>query len=170
MEIYSTPPKLQVNYWHAINEFDQLARLVLPEMRLRNLRAETVLVRKNKRSRNSATSARTSRMFNVEPVSLKDRDVFALHRDALLSLQRLFEDLHLYGCMPKAKVPQVVEILARFPIISAKQLAQNASVSEATAKRWLKNMSNQGLVLEKSANGQNQYVNQSLLGIIDSFW
>jgi transposase len=46
-------------------------------------------------------------------------------------------------------------------------MAENAQVSEATAKRWLKAMTHDWLVEEKYVNGQNQYLNRELLAIID---
>lgn len=166
---WSASPKLHVDFLAAIDRFEMVARLALAEMRLRNCRAETLLLLKNLRRSRSRFVFQKYSSYALEPLQLKDRDSLQLHRDALDALQQLQNKIDEHACVPRSKLPQLVEVLARFPVISVRQLAENAVVSDATAKRWLKAMSRATILREVFQNGQNQYVNYELLDIIDRF-
>ena len=166
---WSASPKLHVDFLAAIDRFEMVARLALAEMRLRNCRAETLLLLKNLRRSRSRFVFQRHSGYALEPLSLKDRDSLQLHRDALDALQQLQNKIDEHACVPSSKLPHLVEVLARFPVISVRQLAENAVVSDATAKRWLKAMARATILREVFQNGQNQYVNYELLDIIDRF-
>lgn len=159
--------RLQVDYFSAIQKFLGVALRTLPEMQVRRASAAWVLTNWQMRVRSHSSIYTFQRRLKLEDAQLSAQRQLTFHQAALVALQDLQNNLVENHLLPIAKVPQVVEILARFPVINVRQMSENAQVSEATAKRWLKAMASGWLLEEKYANGQNQYLNLGLLAIID---
>jgi transposase len=54
-------------------------------------------------------------------------------------------------------------------VLSIRQLAEEAIVSESTAKRWLKALEKRGVLSSVLKDGQRQYVNDGLVEIIEKY-
>ena len=162
---YAAP--LFVDYLTAINRFVKVAAKAAGEMKVRHKSAGWVLANRQMRHREQRSIYRMQRRLDVDAAEFKTIQLLNLHKDALRELQDLHYKLAMNRIIPFTKVPRIVEILAQFPVINVRQMAENAGVSEATAKRWLKAMTNAWLVQEDYVNGQNQYSNVNLLVIID---
>lgn len=167
MEYLQTPPKLYVDYLRSVQRFVQVMLRVIPEINVRNRSASWVLTHQQHRARQSVWYLPEVRRLNLEDATLKPKVLLDVHLDALQELQRLNVSLLEFRVMPASKVPQVVEIMARFPVLTVRILAENAQVSETTAKRWLKAMTDRDVVSVQYVNGHNQYLNAELLEIID---
>ena len=91
-------------------------------------------------------------------------------RDALLKhLEQEFRYFQQGGICPMTKVTTLSMALARFPVVSIRQLSECALVSESTAKRWLLSLQRSGRMTSLIQNGQRQFMNERLLTIIDQF-
>jgi uncharacterized protein YigA (DUF484 family) len=156
-----------IDYFSAIQRFLAIAAKALPEMQVRRQPAGWVLANWQMRVRERRSAFTYQRNLNLESAQLSVQGQLAIYQSVLVELQTLQRRLTENRSIPATKVPQVVEILARYPVINVRQMAENAQVSEATAKRWLKAMTHDWLVEEKYVNGQNQYLNRELLAIID---
>lgn len=167
MEYLQTPPKIYVDYLRSVQRFVQVMLRVIPEINVRNRPASWVLTHQQYRARQSVWHMPEVRRLNLDDATLKPKALLDVHLDALHALQLLNISLLDYRLLPASKVPQVVEIMARYPVLTIRLLAENAHVSEATAKRWLKSMTDRGVLDVQYVNGHNQYLNPDLLGIID---
>lgn len=158
---------LIVNYHSAIENFIRVAAKAAGEMRALHKSAAWVLINRQMRYREVRSPYRMYRRFDFDVAQFKPIELLNLHKDALAELQQLHLKLAENRILPATKVPKVVEVLAKYPVINVRQMAENAEVSEATAKRWLKAMANAWLVHEDYANGQNQYSFVKLMAVID---
>lgn len=167
----TTSPSSQtfVDYFAAIQRFLAIAAKALPEMQVRHQSAAWVLANWQMRVRERRSVYVYHRNLHLESAQLSIQGQLAIHQAALVELQTLQRRLTENRTIPATKLCRVVEILARYPVINVRQMAENAQVSEATAKRWLKAMARDWLVEEKYVNGQNQYLNRGLLAIIDEY-
>jgi hypothetical protein len=91
-------------------------------------------------------------------------------RDALLKhLEQEFRYFQQGGICPMTKVTTLSMALARFPVVSIRQLSECALVSESTAKRWLFSLQQSGRMTSLIQNGQRQFINERLISILDEF-
>jgi DNA-binding transcriptional regulator YhcF (GntR family) len=89
--------------------------------------------------------------------------------DLLKNLEGTFSVLQSGGICPLTKVKTLNRALAIRPVLSIRQLAEDALVSEATAKRWLKALEKRGLLSSLLKDGQRQYVNDALVEIMEKY-
>ena len=167
MDTYQNPSDLYVDYFSALQKFTTVIVRALPEMKVRAKSAAWVLCNRQMRSRETRSPFTLSRRLNLEDAQLRPSQQLDINDRALFELQRLNKYLIEYRVMPAIKVPRIIQIMDRYPVVNVRQMAENAGVSEDTAKRWLKAMERSCLVQEKYVNGQNQYLCTDLLKIID---
>jgi DNA-binding transcriptional regulator YhcF (GntR family) len=53
--------------------------------------------------------------------------------------------------------------------MSIRQLAEDALVSETTAKRWLKSLEGRGVLSSVLKDGQRQFINHALVAIMEKY-
>ena len=156
-----------VDFATAIERFMHVTVQAIPEMQARKATAAWVLSNRQMRMRDIRSPFTYRRLIHLDDAKLKQADELRIHRSALAELQKIHKKLLEARIIPISKVPRIIKILAGFPVVNVRQMADYAKVSEATAKRWLKAMTGIWLMEEKYANGQNQYLTESLLQIID---
>jgi DNA-binding transcriptional regulator YhcF (GntR family) len=81
----------------------------------------------------------------------------------------MFLMLQAGGVCPLTKVMTLNRALAMRPVLSIRQLAEAAHVSESTAKRWLKSLESKGVLSSVLKDGQRQYINDGLVGIMEKY-
>ena len=94
---------------------------------------------------------------------------FELQAAILRNLEELFLILQSGAVCPLTKVTTLQTVLSRRPVLSIRQLAEDAIVSESTAKRWLKKLESRGVLSSHLKDGQRQFVNEGLVAIINRF-
>ena len=92
-----------------------------------------------------------------------------LSDDLLRNLEAMFLMLQDGGICPLTKVTTLNRVLASRPVISIRQLAEGAIVSESTAKRWLKSLELRGVLSSLIKDGQRQFINEGLVKIMDKY-
>lgn len=167
MDTFHTPAFTHVDYARAINNLVHVAKSTIPEIKLRNKSAGWVLCHRQSRVRQAIFTPPTVRMYNLPQAELKPAELYGIHKEALVEFQLLNTYLISGKVMPAVKVPKIIDVLSRYPVINVRQMAEFAGVSEATSKRWLRLMVDQFLVGVQYVNGQNQYQVTPLLKIID---
>ena len=100
---------------------------------------------------------------------LSSQERLDLSVDLLKNLEGTFLVLQSGGICPLTKVKTLNRALAMRPVLSIRQLAEDALVSEATAKRWLKALEKRGLLSSLLKDGQRQYVNEALVEIMEKY-
>lgn len=100
---------------------------------------------------------------------LSSQERLALSGDLLRNLEGMFLMLQAGGICPLTKVMTLNRTLAMRPVISIRQLAEDALVSESTAKRWLKTLERRGVFSSLLKDGQRQYVNDDLVEIMEKY-
>lgn len=167
MDDFKTPAFTHVDYVAAIENFLSVATRAIPEIKLRSKSAAWVLCHRQYRVRQSQFLMPMVRSLNLPSAVLKPAEELNLRKESLIEFQLINEYLISGKVMPAVKVPKILDILSRYPVINVRQMAEHAMVSEATAKRWLKGMVKNLLVEVEYVNGQNQYMLKELLKIID---
>ena len=94
---------------------------------------------------------------------------FELQAAILRNLEELFLILQSGAVCPLTKVTTLQTVLSRRPVLSIRQLAEDAIVSESTAKRWLKKLEGLGVLSSHLKDGQRQFVNEGLVEIMNKF-
>jgi hypothetical protein len=100
---------------------------------------------------------------------IEPSDKFALQADLLRNLEKLFLTLQTGTICPLTKVTTLQKVLARRPVLSIRQLAEDGFVSESTAKRWLKKLEMRGVLSSHLKDGQRQFVNEGLIEIMNRY-
>lgn len=101
--------------------------------------------------------------------SLSSQERLDLSVDLLKNLEGTFLVLQSGGICPLTKVKTLNRALAMRPVLSIRQLAEDALVSESTAKRWLKALEKVGVLSSLLKDGQRQYVNDALVEIMEKY-
>ena len=73
------------------------------------------------------------------------------------------------GTCPLTKVTTLNRVLASRPVLTIRQLSEDAIVSESTAKRWLKSLERRGVLSSLMKDGQRQFLNEGLIKIMDKY-
>lgn len=94
---------------------------------------------------------------------------FELQAAILRNLEELFLILQSGAVCPLTKVTTLQKVLSHRPVLSIRQLAEEAIVSESTAKRWLKKLESRGVLSSHLKDGQRQFVNEGLVAIMNRF-
>jgi hypothetical protein len=94
---------------------------------------------------------------------------FELQTAILRNLEELFLILQSGAVCPLTKVTTLQKVLSHRPVLSIRQLAEDAIVSESTAKRWLKKLESRGVLSSHLKDGQRQFVNEGLVAIMNRF-
>lgn len=92
-----------------------------------------------------------------------------LSDDLLRNLEALFLTLQDGGICPLTKVTTLKRVLAKRPVISIRQLAEDANISESTAKRWLRALEARGVLSSVIKDGQRQFINEGLVSIMEKY-
>jgi DNA-binding transcriptional ArsR family regulator len=100
---------------------------------------------------------------------LSSQEQLDLSRDLLRNLEGTFLTLQSGGICPLTKAVSLNRALCLRPVLSIRQLAEEAIVSESTAKRWLKALEKRGVLSSVLKDGQRQYVNDGLVEIIEKY-
>jgi DNA-binding transcriptional ArsR family regulator len=100
---------------------------------------------------------------------LSSKERLDLSGDLLRNLEGMFLMLQAGGICPLTKVMTLNRALAMRPVLSIRQLAEDAHVSESTAKRWLKSLESRGVLSSVLKDGQRQYINDGLVGIMEKY-
>lgn len=112
--------------------------------------------------------------FVGEPSWGDDADISSdeklrLTDDLLRNLEALFLILQDGGICPLTKVSTLKLVLAKRPIVSIRQLAEDANISESTAKRWLRKLERRGVLSSILKDGQRQFINEGLITILEKY-
>lgn len=90
-----------------------------------------------------------------------------------LQLLQEFQDLHRYllvsQSIPRTQVPKFLRALSKYPVIGITRLARDAQISQSTAKRWLRNLHEEGHLRIFEFNGMNQFAHRNLIAILDRY-
>lgn len=100
---------------------------------------------------------------------LSTQERLDLSGDLLRNLEATLLVLQTGGVCPLTKVTTLNRALAMRPIISIRQLAEDALVSESTAKRWLKSLEGRGVLSSVLKDGQRQFINHALVAIMEKY-
>lgn len=100
---------------------------------------------------------------------LTSQERLDLSEELLKNLEGTFLVLQAGGICPLTKVKTLNRALALRPVLSIRQLAEDALISEATAKRWLKALEKRGLLSSLLKDGQRQFVNEGLVEIMEKY-
>lgn len=92
-----------------------------------------------------------------------------LSDELLRNLEELFLSIQGGRICPLTKTTTLHRILARRPVISIRQLAEHANISQSTAKRWLRALESRGILSSALKDGQRQFINDGLVGIIERY-
>lgn len=101
--------------------------------------------------------------------SLTSEQRFELADDLLRHLEAMFLLLQDGGTCPLTKVTTLNRVLASRPVLTIRQLSEDAIVSESTAKRWLKSLERRGVLSSLIKDGQRQFLNEGLIKIMDKY-
>jgi hypothetical protein len=104
-----------------------------------------------------------------EDSELSSEQKLQLTDDLLRNLEALFLILQDGGICPLTKVSTLKLVLAKRPIISIRQLAEDAIISESTAKRWLRSLERRGVLSSMIKDGQRQFINEGLIRIMEKY-
>lgn len=104
-----------------------------------------------------------------DAADISSEDKLQLSDDLLRNLEALFLMLQDGGICPLTKVSTLKRVLARRPIISIRQLAEDAIISESTAKRWLRSLERRGALSSIIKDGQRQFINEGLIRIMEKY-
>ncbi|MFM6939370.1 MAG: hypothetical protein ACKOUD_01955 [Rhodoluna sp.] len=105
----------------------------------------------------------------INTASIESDEKLALSQDLLKHLEALYLRLQRGDICPLTKVSTLKLILTRRPILSIRQLADDALISESTAKRWLRALERDGLLSSLIKDGQRQFINDDLIAIIETY-
>jgi hypothetical protein len=130
--------------------------------------ARTSLLRKQNRSSRIWVSISGAPSWDTQ-AEIDASDKFELQAAILRNLESLFVTLQGGGVCPLTKVTTLQKVLARRPVLSIRQLAEDALVSESTAKRWLKKLESLGVLSSHLKDGQRQFVNEGLVQIMNRY-
>lgn len=100
---------------------------------------------------------------------LSSQERLDLSTDLLRNLEGMYLLLQAGGICPLTKVTTLNRALAMRPVLSIRQLAEDALISESTAKRWLKALVSRGVLSSVLKDGQRQYINDGLVRIIGKY-
>lgn len=100
---------------------------------------------------------------------LSSEEKSRLSDELLRNLEALFLTLQGGGICPLTKVTTLNRILIRRPVVSIRQLAEDASISQSTSKRWLRALESRAVLSSLLKDGQRQFVNEGLIGIIEKY-
>lgn len=101
--------------------------------------------------------------------SLTIEQRFELSDDLLRNLEAMFLLLQDGATCPLTKVTTLNRVLASRPVLTIRQLSEDAIVSESTAKRWLKSLERRGVLSSLMKDGQRQFLNEGLIKIMDKY-
>ena len=101
--------------------------------------------------------------------SINAEEKLRLTADLLKYLEKLQNILQSGGICPLTKVAALKKVLVARPVVSIRQLAEDAIVSESTAKRWLRSLEARGVLYSVIKNGQRQFINDELISVIDLY-
>lgn len=87
--------------------------------------------------------------------------------ELLQEFQYLHHFLLVTKTVPKTQIPKLMVALSRFPVISITTLANEATVSRDTAKRWIAGLESAGKLEARNINGMNQYAFSAVIEILD---
>ena len=104
-----------------------------------------------------------------DSAEITDEEKLRLSDDLLRNLEALFLNLQDGGICPLTKVTTLKSILARRPVISIRQLAEDANISESTSKRWLRALESRGVLSSVIKDGQRQFINEGLVSIMEKY-
>jgi response regulator of citrate/malate metabolism len=100
---------------------------------------------------------------------LSSEEKAQLSDDLLRNLEELFVSLQGGGICPLTKATTLNRILARRPVISIRQLAEDANISQSTSKRWLRALESRSILSSLLKDGQRQFVNEGLVSIMEKY-
>lgn len=130
--------------------------------------AKSALMRRQiRRSRYWVSFVGEHEWDDMAEIGISDR--LSLSSELLNYLEWLFLRLQNGRICPLTKISTLKKILVRRPIISIRQLADDALVSEATAKRWLRALERELILSNEMKDGQRQFVNDELLAIMEKY-
>lgn len=101
--------------------------------------------------------------------TLSGDERLALSDDLLRNLEAMFLLLQAGGTCPLTKVTTLNRALAARPVITIRQLSEDAIVSESTAKRWLRSLERRGVLSSLIKDGQRQFLNEGLIKIMNQY-
>ncbi len=104
-----------------------------------------------------------------DTAEIEDNDKYALYCDLLRNLEALYLTLQDGGVCPLTKATTLQRVLVRRPVLSIRQLAEDAIINESTAKRWLKKLESRGVLSSHLKDGQRQFVNEGLINIMNKY-
>jgi hypothetical protein len=105
----------------------------------------------------------------VQVAELSSEEKAQLSDDLLRNLEELFVSLQGGGICPLTKATTLNRILARRPVISIRQLAEDANISQSTSKRWLRALESRSILSSLLKDGQRQFVNEGLVSIMEKY-
>lgn len=188
MSYLAYPPRLPVEFSESVAQLITLTVKIKHEVAPHKNELHQPLARRGRASiqQNKPSSARAALLrhqvrrsrywiaFAGEPdwrgsadLSIEER--LDLYGDLLKHLEGLFLVLQAGGVCPLTKVMTLNRVLARRPMLSIRQLAEEAHVSESTSKRWLKALESRGVLSSILKDGQRQYINDELIGILEKY-
>lgn len=102
------------------------------------------------------------RIFEVSPTfELQVREEMLKH------FEKLNRELIEQRLIPLTRVSALLRCLALNPIVSVRQLADSAQVSDVTARRWLAKLTQAGVTKLDFFGGQNQFINLEYLATVE---
>jgi len=104
-----------------------------------------------------------------EPAEMDAAEKFELQAEILRNLEATFLVLQSGAICPLTKVNTLQKVLARRPVLSIRQLSEDALINESTAKRWLKKLEGQRVLSSHLKDGQRQFVNEDLVEIMNRY-
>jgi len=188
MSYLAYPPRLSVEFSHNIAQLIQLTLKIKNEvaktkdefglpLRLAGRTSHVIARPVDARTSLLRRQIRKSRIwvsFGVQPTwldvaEIDDAERVSLSADLLRNLEALFLLLQGGGICPLTKVTTLKNALVRYPVISIRQLADDALISESTAKRWLRALETRGVLTSFIQDGQRQFINDDLVAIINKY-
>jgi hypothetical protein len=188
MSYLAYPPRLPVEYSESIaqlikltlkiknevaphkNEFNEAmakrGRAYTPANTPLNARS-SLLRRQVRKSRYWYSFAGDTRWDDMAEIESEQR--LNLSNELLRNLEQLFLTLQRGGICPLTKATALKDALVRHPIISIRQLSEDAFISESTAKRWLKKLEFNSVLSSVLKDGQRQFINEGLLAIMEKY-
>ncbi len=187
MSNYAYPPRMHIDFTHIINTSCHLVIGVIFKMHKQNAKFRVDL-------HTNPTGPTRSHTYTALQILKTTQGKLSVHRRAFegkhidnhknfavtpnfqIELQaavlKHFEELNRFlietRLVPLTRSAALVRCLARYPIVSIRQLAENAQVAEVTARRWLNILVKNHLMTKEFFGGQNQFLNTDYLALIDT--
>lgn len=189
MTFYADPPRPFLAYSKLIEKFSKVSMVVISELEQRvatitahpdrgpasfkklasELNALSVLLKNQGRSSRYIDRYWPTFQRKFEPAEMPEDIQASFERKALKIFESYSEKLLETRALPMTRISTFMGAIAGRPVISIRQLSEGASISEATAKRWLLSGHKLGILHRQMHRGQAQFIFIELVDLIDEY-